>query len=173
MRCENVIPIKDFGGGGSRRFHLKRCRRSEPKCLNPRCSNQIREFWPERTQAGYLVWNLSVTTGIGPFLSKFECASSARSRIRSLESINAPSNASIKQTSEKSQAEGAQLGVGRVWLAKPRQRASGTTDPWAQEVGPAPQTNVPVQGQTNQKSKNQFVPAARGPDSRETPLQPA
>src|SRR6516164_4360551 len=98
MRCENVIPIKDFGGGGSRRFHLKRCRRSEPKCLNPRCSNQIREFWPERTQAGYLVWNLSVTTGIGPFFSKFECASSARSRIRSLESINAPSNASIKQT---------------------------------------------------------------------------
>ena len=53
--------------GGGRRFRLEGCRRSEPKRLNPRCSNQIRGFWPERTQASYLPWNLSVEVKSGRF----------------------------------------------------------------------------------------------------------
>jgi len=76
--------------GVGRRFRLKGRRRSEPKRLNPRCSNQIQGFRPERTQASYLPWNLSVTAEIGPFFSKFECESSVRSRIRSLESLMLP-----------------------------------------------------------------------------------
>jgi len=52
---------------------------------------------------------------------------SVRSRIRSLESFEAPSHASTKQTGEKSQAEGPQLGAGRVRLAKRGQDGSATT----------------------------------------------
>jgi len=128
-------PSRILEEGGGTRFPLEGCQRSEPKRLNPGCRNQIRGFWPKRTQGSYLPWNLSVTAKIGPFFRRFKWESCARSRIRSLESFDAPSHASIKQTGEKSQAEGAQLGVGRVWLAKPRQHASGTTDPWAQEAG--------------------------------------
>src|SRR6516225_8589841 len=66
-------PLRILEEGGGRRFRLEGCRRSEPKRLNPRCSNQIRGFWPKRTQGSYLPWNLSVTARIGPFFSKFEC----------------------------------------------------------------------------------------------------
>ena len=59
--------------GGGRRFRLEGCRRSEPKRLNPRRSNQIQGFWHKRTQSSYLPWNLSVTAKIDPFFSKFKC----------------------------------------------------------------------------------------------------
>jgi len=80
--------------GEGRRFRLKGRRRSEPKRLNPRCSNQVQGFWPKRTQGSYLPWNLSVTAEIGPFFRRFKWESSVRSRIRSLESLDAPSHAS-------------------------------------------------------------------------------
>ena len=68
MRCENVIPIKDFGEGGQvGGLALRDAGGAEPKRLNQRCSNQIRGFWPERTQASYLPWNLSVEVKSGRF----------------------------------------------------------------------------------------------------------
>jgi len=66
-------PSRILEEGGGRRFRLEGRRRSEPKRLNPGCSNQIQGFWPKRTQASYLPWNLSVKAEIGPFFSKFEC----------------------------------------------------------------------------------------------------
>src|SRR6516165_8536823 len=66
-------PLRILEEGRGRRFRLEGRQRSEPKRLNPRCSNQIQRFWPERTQVTYLPWNLSVTAEIGPFFSKFKC----------------------------------------------------------------------------------------------------
>jgi len=120
----------------------------EPKRLNPRCSNQIRGFWPKRTQGSYLPWNLSVTARIGPFFSKFECAiarpikdsvlgilrcslpslSRVRSRIRSLESFDAPSHPSVKRDWRKvAGRRSAAWGWTRA-PRKPWQDASATTE---------------------------------------------
>src|SRR6516164_3451818 len=92
-------------GGGGRRFRLEGRGRSKPKRLNPRCSNQIQGFWTKRTHSSYLPWNLSVTAEIRSFFRRFECGI-VRSRIRSLESFDAPYHPSIKQTGRKSRGVG-------------------------------------------------------------------
>jgi len=66
-------PLRILEEGRGRRFRLEGGRRSEPKRLNPGCSNQIQGFWPERTQASYPPWNLPVTAKFGPFFRRFEC----------------------------------------------------------------------------------------------------
>ena len=96
-KCDR--PIKDLGEG-KEAIRAERRWRGEPKRLNLRCSNQIQGFWPKRTQVIYLPRNLSVTAEIGPFFTKFKCRNHPLSRIRSLESFDAPSNPSIKAPSE-------------------------------------------------------------------------
>src|SRR6516225_7398010 len=97
-------PSRILEEGGGRRFRLEGRRRSKPKSLNPRCSKQIQGFWPKRTQGSYLAWNLSVTTEIRPFFSKFKCGiRPIKDSILGL--LRFCLRPSIKQTGEKSQAE--------------------------------------------------------------------
>jgi len=122
-------PLRILEKVESKRFRLEGRGQSEPKRLNPRCSNKIQGFWPKRTQASYLAWNLSVTAEIGPFFTRFECGIVRPIKDSVLGILrDATSRPSIKQTGEESQAEGPQLGVGRMRLTKPGQDASATAE---------------------------------------------
>ena len=136
---------------GDRRFCLEGWGQSEPKRLNPGCSNQIQGFWPKRTQGSYLPWNLSVTAKIGPFFRRFECGIVRPIKDSMLGILRYCLRPSIKHTGEKSEADGAQFGVGRVPLAKPRQDASATTE---ERVLPFP-THHAIESSTLKKCHRQ------------------
>jgi len=118
--------------GGGRRFRLEGRRRSEPKRLNPRRSNQIQGFWSERTQTSYLPWNLSVTTKIRLFFSKLKCEVVRPVKDSVLGIPRCSLHPSIKQTGEKLQAEGPQLEWDACALQSSGRNASATTE--AQQV---------------------------------------
>jgi len=109
-------------------FALREAGKANPSGSTHAVAIKYKDYGPKRTQAGYLPWNLSVTTEIRLFSVNLNADSPVPSRIRSLESFRC-SLPSLDQTDWRKAAgrRSAARGGTRV-LAKPGQHASATTE---------------------------------------------
>jgi hypothetical protein len=113
---------------GDRRFCLEGWGQSEPKRLNPGCSNQIQGPGPSEPKAVIFRGIYWLQLKSGRFSGNLNAESACPIKDSVLGILRYCLRPSIKHTGEKSEADGAQFGVGRVPLAKPRQDASATTE---------------------------------------------
>ena len=129
MTCENVIPIKDSGGGGEvGDFASRDAGEANPSGLTHALAIRYKDSGQSEPKPVIFRGIYRLQLRSARFSGDLNAETSVRSRIRSLGSFGAPARPSIKQTGEKSQAEGPQLEVGGVRLAKPGQGASATTE---------------------------------------------